>query len=170
MSTFHLRQTKIASLTTASANTIIQKAKTNNMDLPTKENTLYLPIKQVYFDQIIGGTKKEEFREIKEGITANRYLLKGEDGKYVLNPKVTKPGKEYFVDDYNNGKFPFMPKQYKYLALAVGYAKERDTAIVEVIGFKFVPEMIRSNLYAFWVIAFQLGRVVELKRKSDKPA
>ena len=63
-----------------------------------------------------------------------------------------------------------MPKQYKYLALAVGYAKERDTAIVEVIGFKFVPEMIRSNLYAFWVIAFQLGRVVELKRKSDKPA
>lgn len=46
------------------------------METPTKENTLYLPIKQVYFDQIIAGTKKEEYREIKEGITANRYLLK----------------------------------------------------------------------------------------------
>lgn len=37
------------------------------METPTKENTLYLPIKQVYFDQIIAGTKKEEYREIKEG-------------------------------------------------------------------------------------------------------
>ena len=30
--------------------------------IPTKENTLYLPIKQIYFDQIIAGTKKEEER------------------------------------------------------------------------------------------------------------
>ena len=40
------------------------------------EETLYLPIKQVYFDEIIAGTKKAEYREVKEGITANRYLLK----------------------------------------------------------------------------------------------
>ena len=49
-----------------------------------KEETLYLPIKQVYFDEIIAGMKKAEYREIKEGITANRYLLKDENGKYVL--------------------------------------------------------------------------------------
>ncbi len=36
---------------------------------PAKENILYLPIKQVYFDQILSETKKEECREIKEGIT-----------------------------------------------------------------------------------------------------
>ena len=36
-----------------------------------KEDVLYLPI--------------------KEGITANRYLLK--DGKYLLNPEVTESGK-----------------------------------------------------------------------------
>lgn len=35
-----------------------------------KENTLYLPIRQIYFDQIIEGTKTEEFREVKEGDTA----------------------------------------------------------------------------------------------------
>lgn len=138
------------------------------MDQPTKENTLYLPIKQVYFDQIIEGTKKEEFREIKEGITANRYLQKDKEGKYVLNPEAAELGKDYFIDDYNNGNFPFIPKQYRYLALAVGYAKERDTAVIEVTGFRFIPEMIRSNLYAFWIIAFQLGKVVELKRKKDK--
>lgn len=134
-------------------------------EAPTKENTLYLPIKQVYFDQIIAGTKKEEFREIKEGITANRYLVKNSETKYNLNPDCTINGNEYFVDDYNNGNFPFLPKEYKYLYLAVGYAKERDTALVEVTGYSFQPHMIRANLYAFWVIAYHLGEVVELHRK-----
>ena len=70
----------------------------NNMETPTKENTLYLPIKQIYFDQIIAGIKKEESREIKEGITANKYLAKSEDGKYVLNPDVTDEEKEYYIE------------------------------------------------------------------------
>lgn len=135
------------------------------METPTKENTLYLPIKQVYFDQIIAGTKKEEYREIKEGITANRYLLKDKNGKYVLNPDVTQPDKEYFIDDYNNGNFPFVPKPYKYLYIAVGYTKERDTALVEVDGYRFIPNMIRADLYAFWQIAFHLGEIIEVHRK-----
>lgn len=119
----------------------------------------------MYFDQIIAGTKKEEYREIKEGITANRYLIKDIKSKYALNPEVTDPNKEYYVDDYNNGNFPFLPKPYKYLYLAVGYAKERDTALVEVDGFRFIPNMVRANLYAFWQIAFHIGRVVEVHRK-----
>lgn len=131
----------------------------------TKENTLYLPIKQTYFDQIIAGTKKNEYREIKEGITANRYLIKDEKTKYKLNLDVADPEKEYFIDDYNNGNFPFLPKPYKYLYLAVGYAKERDTALVEVTGFSFIPHLIRANLYAFWQIDFHLGKVIELHRK-----
>lgn len=138
------------------------------MEKPTKENTLYLPIKQVYFDQIIEGTKVEEFREIKEGITANRYLLKGENGKYVVNEEVADPNKEWYIDDYNDGNFPFVPKPYKYLSLAVGYAKERDTAIVSVDGYRFIPNMIRSNLYAFWQIAYHIGKVVEVHRVQKK--
>ncbi|MGE0016860.1 MAG: hypothetical protein AB7S64_05455 [Bacteroides sp.] len=130
-----------------------------------KEETLYLPIKQVYFDEIIAGTKKAEYREIKEGITANRYLLKDENGNYALDHEVTEPNKEYFIDDYNNGNFPFIPKQYKYLTLAVGYAKERDTAIVEVIGYSFEPHLIRANRYAFWMIVYHLGKVIEVHRK-----
>lgn len=141
------------------------------MEKPNKENTLYLPIKQVYFDQIIEGTKKAEYREVKEGVTANRYLLK-ENGKYALNPDaVDDVNATYYIDDYNNGKFPFAPKPYKYLSLAVGYAKERDTALVEVTGFSFEPQMIRNDRdgnprYCFWIIAFHLGKVVELKRKN----
>ncbi len=134
---------------------------------PTKENPLYLPIKQIYFDQILAGTKKEEYREIKEGITANRYLIKDDKTKYLLNPDFTDPSKEYFIDDYNNGNFPFMQKEYLFLNLVVGYAKERDEAIVKVTGFSFKPEMIRANLYAFWTIVFHLGEVVEVKLKKE---
>lgn len=132
---------------------------------PTKENTLYLPIKQVYFDQIIAGTKTEEYREIKEGITANRYLLKDASGDYALNLDTTEPGKKYYIDDYNDGHFPFLPKPYKYLALAVGYNKERDTALVEVTGYRFIPDLIRANKFAFWQIAYKIGRIVEMHRK-----
>ena len=39
----------------------------------TKENTLYLPIKQIYFDEILAGTKKQEYREMKP-TTFTKYL------------------------------------------------------------------------------------------------
>lgn len=147
------------------------------MEKPTKENSLYLPIKQVYFDQIVAGTKKEEYREVKSGITADRYLLK-EKGAYVLNPDAVADlhdvtADDYYIDDYNNGKFPFKPRPYKYLSLAVGYAKERDTALVEVVDFSFEPTMIRYDregkpFSCFWTIVFHLGKVVEVKRKNSK--
>lgn len=141
------------------------------MKLP--EDTLYLPIKQVYFDQIVEGTKKEEYREIKEGITANRYLLKETDekgrvikGVYVRDEEHTEPDNEYYIDDYNGGHFPFKPYPYKKLYLAVGYNKERDTALVEVDGYRFIPNMIRAEKYAFWQIAYHIGRVLEVHRKA----
>lgn len=141
------------------------------MQTPKNSDVLYLPIKQVYFDEIVSGVKSCEFREVKEGITANKYILRDSSGKYVLNAECTEADTAYFLDDYNGGKFPFMPKPYRYLYLAVGYAKERDTALVEVTGYSFEPYMIRKDRegkpkYAFWVIAYHLGRVVELHRKQ----
>ncbi len=154
------------------------KLKTSkSMKLPS--DTLYLPIKQVYFDQIIAGTKKEEYREIKMGITANRYLQRVLDANgnpikdtndtegYVRDEEHTDPNvAKYWVDDYNNGHFPFKPYPYKKLYLAVGYAKERDTALVEVDGYRFIPNRIRVDKYAFWVIAYHIGKVLEVHRKD----
>lgn len=133
----------------------------------TKENTLYLPIKQSYFDQIIAGTKKTEEREVKYGITSSRYLRRDGAGSFVLNPSCTEDDEEYHVDDYNNGNFPFLPKPFKYLQLAVGYAKERDTALVEVKDISFRAGRILGNppAFAWWVMVFHLGRVVTLQRK-----
>lgn len=142
------------------------------METPNKDNTLYLPIKQVYFDQIIDGTKTIEYREVKEGITAGRYLLKDDKGKFVINPDVAvEPNREYFIDDIINGMFPFLPKPYKYLSLAVGYAKERDTAVVEVTDITFHPEMIREDRegkprFAFWIIEYYIGRIMDVKFKG----
>ncbi len=138
------------------------------MNQPTKENTLYLPIKQVYFDQIIEGSKKEEYREVKFGVTASRYLRHDAAGNLVLNPSCTEEGKEYYLDDYNDGKFPFLPKPIKYLSLAVGYAKERDTALVEVndITFKVGRLLGNPSKFAWWIAVFHLGSVVTVNRKN----
>ena len=136
---------------------------------PTKENTLYLPIKQSYFDAIIEGTKKDEEREVKEGITSSRYLLKDEKGNLQLNPDVTEQGKKYFVDDYNGGNFPFLPKPYKYLSLAVGYNRERDTALVEVTDITYKQGKLFGNppKFCWWVQVFHLGKVIEVHRKKN---
>lgn len=56
-----------------------------------------------------------------------------------------KKNKQYKKHD----NFPFLPKQYKYLNLVVGYAKKRDIAVVEVIGYRFIHFMIRANLFVF---------------------
>ena len=39
----------------------------------TKQNTLYLPIKQIYFDAILNGTKDKEYRVISPN-TITKYL------------------------------------------------------------------------------------------------
>ena len=138
----------------------------------TKENTLYLPIKQIYFDQIIAGTKKEEEREVKMGITASRYLLHDANGNLVLNPSCTEDDEEYFLDDYNDGNFPFLAKPFKYLHLAVGYNKVRDEALVEVTGTSFKAGRILGQgkkKFAWWIIVFHLGKVVKLERQKVHP-
>lgn len=132
-------------------------------EAPNSANTLYLPIKQEFFDAIIKGTKRVEYREVKE-TTAKRYLYF--DGKKPrLNTEVTDPTLDYYLDDFNGGKFPFVPKQFKYLNLAVGYSKNRDTAIVEVEKITFMPESIRAKMFCFWIEEFHISRVIEVHRK-----
>ena len=152
---------------------------------PTKENTLYLPIKQVYFDQIIAGTKKEEYREVKD-TTFKKYLQtwseNGDEG-FIYDPdKVDE--KDLDIMAYNNGVYPFFPVEYEYLNLAVGYSKERDVAIVEVVDISFEiakdkngtevrffwdeKDGFRSDTNGdscMWNIVYHLGEVAELHRK-----
>lgn len=103
------------------------------MEQPTKANSLYLTIKQVYFDQIVAGTKKEEYREVKD-TTYKKYLECDENGYPYFNVDIVGENPEFLdIMMWCDGHFPFFAKEsIKYLDLAVGYAKERDTCKVEV--------------------------------------
>ncbi len=76
---------------------------------------LSLIIKDVYFKQILDGTKTIEYRELKQ-TTMNKYTYIDEaDGKRYL-------------------------RRYDALRLLVGYNKERDSALVEVTDITFDKE------------------------------
>ena len=86
---------------------------------------------------------------------------------------------------FRSGVYPYIPKQkWEFLHLAVGYAKERDTAIVEITDITFQPLLDKKGNPArfsvdendmakidaegnlcFWMAVFHLGEVVELHRK-----
>lgn len=152
----------------------------------TKQNTLYLTIKQVYFDQIVAGTKKEEYREIKD-TTYKKYLACDENGYPDFDDEKISEDDPLLGDICvcNNGVYPYYPKDnLKYLRLVVGYAKERDTALVEVTGITLQPMTGKDGNPArfhfngedafldpdgelcFWIAVFHLGKVVEVKRKE----
>lgn len=78
---------------------------------------LNLIIKQKYFDEIVKGTKTEEFREIRPNSQA-KYCQLDEDG-YVVS-----------VDGV------LQPRKYDAIRFYVGYNKDRDTALVEVKNAK----------------------------------
>lgn len=152
----------------------------------TKENTLYLPIKRVYFDQILAGTKIKEYREIKD-TTFKKYLevwKEGKDEGIEFDKKKAEPstiansGNDPMI--WNNGVYPYLPKNVKFLDLAVGYAKNRDTATVEVKDITFEPAKTKEGKIArfnwtestgivfnengnlcVWQIVYHLGKIVK---------
>lgn len=125
--------------------------------------TLNLIIKQVYFDQIINGTKTQEFREVKP-TTIKKLLQLDEDG--------------YELEDENGNAIPI---HYDAIQFYVGYNKDRDSALVEVKDEYceiFLDENNEPIIYEEgtdkdgnpleWVaeqVVFNLGKVLEVHRK-----
>ena len=79
---------------------------------------------------------------------------------------------------YNDGVFPYIPKEIQYLDLAVGYNKDRDTMTVEVTDISFEPSKDKEGNaavisydeedkpykdengdFTMWNIVFHLGDV-----------
>lgn len=148
----------------------------------TKENTLFLTTKSTCFDLIVKGVKKEESREVREN-TWKQFLATDKDGFFYLDPQIR------FVDPmnvlaYNNGNFPYLPKDYDYLELAVGESDLADTALIVVkdITFEVAKDKEGKDLrydwdevngyildadngrLAAWHIIYHLGNVVEVVR------
>lgn len=82
---------------------------------------LTLNIKKVYFDEIINGTKKIEYRELKQ-TTLNKYTYIDEtDGKRYL-------------------------RRYDALRLFVGYNKDRESALVQVTDITYNEGVVEYHL------------------------
>ena len=115
---------------------------------------LHLIIKQKFFDEIIAGIKKQEFREIKP-TTYKKYCEVDQEGNAVME----------------NGEF--VPKKYDAIQFYVGYNIDRAGALVEVTGAQIVVfegenhEIITYDYNGVEFIAaeivYDLGKVLELK-------
>ena len=88
---------------------------------------LTLNIKKVFFDQIVKGEKCIEYRELKQ-TTRNKYTYIDEaDGKRYL-------------------------RRYDALRLFVGYKKDRESALVQVL----------NTTYNNGIVEYHLGKLLEL--------
>lgn len=84
-------------------------------------DTLYLPIKQVYFDAILSGDKKVEYRQIKSSTVG----------------RLTQVDKLTMVRSL---------RPYRYLSLCVGYSSDRPQALVEVTRITYNQGIVAYHL------------------------
>ena len=141
---------------------LIQNFEKSYMKVPN------LIIKQRYFDAILAGRKVQEFREVRP-TTIKKLLQLDKDG--------------YEIEDENGNA---QPVKYDAIQFYVGYNKDRDSALVEVLGAHceiFVDDNNEPITYEHgrdkdgnplvWVaeqVVFDLGKVLShnIREKSKK--
>ena len=126
---------------------------------------LNLIIKQKYFDAILAGRKVQEFREVRP-TTIKKLLQLDEEG--------------FEIEDAEGNAQPI---KYDAIQFYVGYNKDRDSALVEVLGAHceiFVDENNEPIIYEHgrdkdgnplvWVVeqvVYNLGKVLAYKPKGQ---
>ena len=113
---------------------------------------LTLIIKQKYFDEILAGTKTQEFREIRPS-SQSKYCELDEEG---------------FCKEVDG---VFIPRKYDAIRFYVGYNKNRASALVEVKDAnielfvdendEFILQVQDCIEYYKSQIVYDLGRVIE---------
>lgn len=130
---------------------------------------LTLIIKQKYFDEIVAGTKTQEFREVRP-TTFKKYL------RYLVN------GEEFAsLDDIPEGEpydsllekegFDVTAIPYDAIRFYVGYNKDRDSALVRVTGttLEYIVDEndqpivyeYKGNEYYTSQMVYDLGEIIE---------
>lgn len=118
-------------------------------------NTIHLPIKREWFDMILSGEKKEEYREFKP-YWVKRLLGDAEAYKDPC-PVPTKP--TYFEK----------PENVKTITFVNGYGNHRPTMVVEFLNLDAKipnPEWCPPGTKGYW-FALKLGRVLETKNLNQ---
>ncbi len=119
-------------------------------ELPTKENSLYLTIDQYWFDEIVSGRKNIEYRQVSETTLTRYYDIPKKKFAPVPINDLLPADTPLDICGYNDGIFVFVPRDYQYLRLGVGYRKDRDTAIIRLKGACSMPERMKDGrIYRF---------------------
>lgn len=120
---------------------------------------LTLIIKQKWFDEIMNGTKKIEYRELTPQ-NAHKLVEFDDEGYMVEGQDIEHPN---------------VPKKYDAIRFYVGYAKDRDTALVKIENIEAKPIKTDDGKFIyegepespdFWVyvmIEYHLGEIIEKK-------
>jgi len=110
-----------------------------------KMKILTLSIKQQYFDEIMAGTKKEEYREIKSS-TVDRYI------NYRIGDQILTSNKDLSAKQIEDAEL--VPVKYDAIKFLTGaYTGKRPWAIVEV------EDIIINHMNA--EMTYCLGEVLE---------
>lgn len=114
---------------------------------------LNLIIKQKYFDEIIAGNKKQEFREIRPN-TQSKYCELDEDG---------------FCKEIDG---ILQPRKYDAIRFFVGYKKDRSSALVKVVGANIelfedesgnlIEYTHEGEVYLAAQVVYDLGDIIEM--------
>lgn len=124
-------------------------------------NVLTLSIKQVHFDSIIAGTKKDEFREIRPN-TAHKYIT------YWVGKKEYKKYTDVPQDEEPEAK----PIKYDAIQFYTGQmAGKRPGALVQVKGAEIIimtdedgneiEYEYEGEVYLLAQVKYKLGDVIE---------
>lgn len=136
---FSLEQAKKAKVVVKEASDIldgIDPEEVLNMTFAGDPEKYFEPEGTVYPLDDKNVTPMFESRTIK-ATTASRYILMDEHGEPLLNPKVKVDMNNYHgVYTYNNGKFPFLLKPYKYILLRNRRDAKADEMLMELYSAK----------------------------------
>lgn len=126
---------------------------------------LTLSIKQKYFNEILSGEKKQEFREIRPS-NSKRYVIYELNGKEYTDPD-TLPS-----EDEEQGELNLKPVKYDAIKFLTGeYKDKRPFAIVEVKDANIelfcdeegndITYEYKGETYIAAQVVYDLGEVLE---------
>lgn len=115
------------------------------------KKVLTLILKNEYFKEILNGTKKQEFREIKP-TTEKKYIQFAEDG--------------FPVEDENGN---CMPLHYDAILFHVGYNADRDSMLIEVKGAQTEVFCEEDGEPIFYFYSYERKCAVDKEVKTYDP-
>lgn len=138
----------------------------HEMEIANDGNTLYLQVKHDVFYHYVVDERNQFVKRIDEK-SALKFLATDSKGIPLYNKQNVEEGARYYLNDYNGGKFPYVPKEYRYLKLVNG----KSSALIAIKRINFIPTKVDGNI-AEWSVKLTLGEILKVEnyiiRKNDE--